>query len=99
MCTARPRLSATQDTKITKALFRVADTNESGTIDFIEFAELLAKVDSYNDIQRLQWTFALYDTDGGGSLDLEELHEHLNDANTALRFPYQRLRQVFKHNR
>ena len=61
-----------------------------------EFAEAMAKVDTFDADQQLEWTFDLYDADKGGSLSMDELHEHLNDANTALRFPFERLRQVFK---
>ena len=50
---------------------RIYSVGTGGAVDIKEFAEAMAKVETYNDEQRLEWTFSLYDTDSGGTLSLQ----------------------------
>jgi len=57
------------------------DDAGSGTINFIEFVRLLAgartgvNLSALNQISELREAFAMYDTDGSGSLDVGEIQE------------------------
>ena len=59
------------------------DDDDSGTINFMEFVRLLASartgvnISALNQISELREAFAMYDTDGSGSLDVEEIQEAL----------------------
>ena len=54
-------------------MFKVFDKDESGTMDFVEYmqAKKALTLDSIDD--KLEWVFCLFDSDGGGSVDLKEI--------------------------
>ena len=44
---------------------------------------------------RLKWAFKTYDRDRSGSLKLDELFSAMNDPNVNMKFPKDRLKQLF----
>ena len=69
-------------------MFKVFDKDESGTMDFVEYmqAKKALTLDSIDD--KLEWVFCLFDSDGGGSVDLKEIEVLLHSKSVA---PYQPL--------
>ena len=62
-----------QDPLIANAVFKVFDVDRSGTMDFAEYmqARNAVSLNSVND--KLEWIFCLFDSDGGGSVDMNEI--------------------------
>ena len=60
---------------IAESLFRVFDEDKSGTLSFDEFlqADRVKNLDTPED--KLNWIFTAFDTDGGGSIDVEEIRD------------------------
>ena len=58
-----------------ESLFRVFDEDKSGTLSFDEFlqANRVNNLDTPED--KLNWIFTAFDTDGGGSIDVDEIRD------------------------
>ncbi|CAL9704674.1 unnamed protein product [Knipowitschia caucasica] len=56
-----------------KTMFQTFDMNDDGYIDFMEYVAALSLVLKANVQQRLRWYFKLYDVDGSGCIDRDEL--------------------------
>uniref|UniRef100_A0A3B4AZJ0 Guanylyl cyclase-activating protein 1 n=1 Tax=Periophthalmus magnuspinnatus TaxID=409849 RepID=A0A3B4AZJ0_9GOBI len=54
-------------------MFRTFDMNDDGYIDFMEYVAALSLVLKANVQQKLRWYFKLYDIDGSGCIDRDEL--------------------------
>jgi len=60
------------------AMIKVADTDGNGTIDFFEFATMMAHMMVRDDSkeaqqERLKMAFGMFDTDGNGAISLREM--------------------------
>lgn len=85
-----------EDGRLSKNFFAICDKDDSGGLNFEEFASTLSKVNrSFSRIERLQWTYQLYDRDKSGDLAIEEIFVALNDPNVNLKFPKARLSKLF----
>lgn len=60
--------------KVIKTLFKKMDLDQSGDISRKEFYHAMGELDSAKDADLI---FTLIDTDGSGSIDLDELMDHL----------------------
>ncbi|XP_035518163.1 guanylyl cyclase-activating protein 1 [Morone saxatilis] len=56
-----------------KTMFSTFDMNDDGFIDFMEYVAALSLVLKGEVQQKLRWYFKLYDIDGSGCIDREEL--------------------------
>ncbi|KAM3621730.1 uncharacterized protein V6R79_015283 [Siganus canaliculatus] len=56
-----------------KTMFATFDMNEDGFIDFMEYVAALSLVLKGGVQQKLRWYFKLYDVDGSGCIDRDEL--------------------------
>lgn len=56
-----------------ETLFRSFDTNRDNVIDFMEFVAAVHLVLRGRPEERLKWTFKIYDRDGNGKLDKNEV--------------------------
>ncbi|XP_051549765.1 guanylyl cyclase-activating protein 1-like [Myxocyprinus asiaticus] len=56
-----------------KTMFSTFDMNDDGCIDFMEYVAALSLVLKGGVQQKLRWYFKLYDVDGSGCIDREEL--------------------------
>ena len=54
-------------------IFRLLDTDKSGTIDYKEFMISLLCNSKGSSEAKLSWAFRLYDEDGDGVINLEEM--------------------------
>ncbi|XP_072308977.1 guanylyl cyclase-activating protein 1 [Eucyclogobius newberryi] len=54
-------------------MFQTFDMNDDGCIDFMEYVAALSLVLKANVQQKLRWYFKLYDFDGSGCIDRDEL--------------------------
>ncbi|XP_056304090.1 guanylyl cyclase-activating protein 1 [Danio aesculapii] len=54
-------------------MFQTFDMNDDGCIDFMEYVAALSLVLKGGVQQKLRWYFKLYDVDGSGCIDREEL--------------------------
>ncbi|XP_076003517.1 guanylyl cyclase-activating protein 1 [Genypterus blacodes] len=65
-------LSESSDTYV-KSMFSTFDMNSDGFIDFMEYVAALSLVLKGGVQQKLRWYFKLYDMDGSGCIDRDEL--------------------------
>uniref|UniRef100_A0A665UJJ9 Guanylyl cyclase-activating protein 1 n=1 Tax=Echeneis naucrates TaxID=173247 RepID=A0A665UJJ9_ECHNA len=65
-------LSETSNAYI-ETMFATFDMNDDGFIDFMEYVAALSLVLKAGVQQKLRWYFKLYDIDGSGCIDREEL--------------------------
>ncbi|KAM3877824.1 guanylyl cyclase-activating protein 1-like [Diretmus argenteus] len=65
-------LSETSDAYV-KSMFATFDMNDDGFIDFMEYVAALSLVMKGEVQQKLRWYFKLYDVDGSGCIDRDEL--------------------------
>lgn len=65
-------LSATSDAYV-RTMFTTFDMNDDGFIDFMEYVAALSLVLKGGVQQKLRWYFKLYDIDGSGCIDRDEL--------------------------
>ncbi|KAG9353074.1 hypothetical protein JZ751_017650 [Albula glossodonta] len=56
-----------------RAMFTTFDMNDDGFIDFMEYVAALSLVLKGSVQKKLRWYFKLYDVDGNGCIDREEL--------------------------
>ncbi|XP_042359823.1 guanylyl cyclase-activating protein 1 [Plectropomus leopardus] len=56
-----------------KTMFTTFDMNDDGFIDFMEYVAALSLVLKGGVQQKLRWYFKLYDVDGSGCIDRDEL--------------------------
>ncbi|XP_047440019.1 guanylyl cyclase-activating protein 1 [Mugil cephalus] len=65
-------LTETSDNYI-RTMFTTFDMNDDGYIDFMEYVAALSLVLKGGVQQKLRWYFKLYDVDGSGCIDRDEL--------------------------
>uniref|UniRef100_A0A8C9XLH4 Guanylyl cyclase-activating protein 1 n=1 Tax=Sander lucioperca TaxID=283035 RepID=A0A8C9XLH4_SANLU len=70
-------------------MFTTFDINNDGFIDFIEYVAALSLVLKGGVKQKLRWYFKLYDIDGSGSIDREELLQIIKRSH-----PYSSIRAI-----
>ena len=60
---------------IAESLFRVFDEDKSGQLSFYEFVQAnnVTKLNTPED--KLNWIFTAFDTDGGGTIDVDEIRD------------------------
>ena len=68
-----------KDTLIGQAVFKVFDKDDSGTMDFVEYMQAKNALSLNSVDDKLEWIFCLFDSDGGGSVDLREIEVHTNN--------------------
>ncbi|XP_032364089.1 guanylyl cyclase-activating protein 2 [Etheostoma spectabile] len=67
-----PNRSAEESLYI-ETIFNSFDTNKDNTLDFIEYVAALHLILRGNLEDRLKWSFKMYDKDGNGKLDRQEV--------------------------
>ena len=72
------------DEMLTGAMFDTMDTNASGTIDFKELLTGLSTALRGSPEQRLDFYFSLYDMDGSGSIDDDEIYRLLERGHSSM---------------
>ena len=58
--------------EIASKWMEIADTDESGTIDFDEFKDMISKLDDKQDDDSLKTLFDAQDNNGNGELTVEQ---------------------------
>ena len=64
-----------QDFLKAKALVRVFDEDNSGTLTFYEWYQATNVKNMTTPEEKLNWIFSAFDADNGGSIDVEEIRE------------------------
>ena len=72
------------DEMLTGAMFDTMDANASGTIDFKELLTGLSTALRGSPDQRLDFYFSLYDMDGSGSIDDDEIYRLLERGHSSM---------------
>ena len=62
-----------QDYDLNDALFRVFDEDNSGTLNFCEWFQASNVKNMATIEEKLNWIFTAFDSDGGGSIDYDEI--------------------------
>ncbi|XP_033473728.1 guanylyl cyclase-activating protein 2-like [Epinephelus fuscoguttatus] len=65
--------STEEESAYMENLFRSFDTNKDGKIDFLEYVAALHLVLRGKLVDKLKWSFKVYDRDGNGCLDRQEV--------------------------
>ena len=58
-----------------KALFRVFDEDNSGTLNFFEWFQATNVKNMTTPEEKLNWIFTAFDADCGGSIDVDEIRD------------------------
>ena len=58
-------------------MFKVFDVDRSGTMDFVEYMQARNAVSLNSIDDKLEWIFCLFDADGGGSVDMNEIEVYM----------------------
>ena len=58
-----------------KALFRVFDEDNSGTLNFFEWYQATNVKNMTTPEEKLNWIFTAFDADAGGSIDVHEIRD------------------------
>ncbi|XP_057702806.1 guanylate cyclase activator 1g [Corythoichthys intestinalis] len=67
-----PNTSA-EESLFIETIFRSFDTNKDNALDFLEYVAALHLILRGNLEDRLKWSFKMYDKDGNGKLDRQEV--------------------------
>ncbi|XP_013886212.1 guanylyl cyclase-activating protein 2, partial [Austrofundulus limnaeus] len=65
--------SSEEELVFSEIVFRSFDTNKDGKLDFIEFVAAVNLVFRGKLVDKLKWSFKVYDSDGNGSLNRQEV--------------------------
>ena len=60
---------------LSQAVFKVFDTDCSGTMDFTEYLQAKKALKLNTMEEKLGWIFCVFDSDGGGTIDICEIEE------------------------
>ena len=58
-----------------ESLFRVFDEDKSNSLSFQEFFQAINITDLETPEDKLNWIFTAFDSDGGGSIDVDEIRD------------------------
>uniref|UniRef100_A0A8C6MBE1 Guanylyl cyclase-activating protein 2-like n=1 Tax=Nothobranchius furzeri TaxID=105023 RepID=A0A8C6MBE1_NOTFU len=73
--------SAEEELAYAEIVFRSFDTNKDGQLDFMEFVAAVNLIFRGKLIDKLKWSFKVYDKDGNGSLTKQEV-KHVVSVST-----------------
>ncbi|XP_034425771.1 guanylyl cyclase-activating protein 2-like [Hippoglossus hippoglossus] len=65
--------SSAEESLYIETVFHSFDTNKDNTLDFLEYVAALHLIFRGNLEDRLKWSFKMYDKDGNGKLDRQEV--------------------------
>uniref|UniRef100_UPI0037E82501 guanylyl cyclase-activating protein 2-like n=1 Tax=Semicossyphus pulcher TaxID=241346 RepID=UPI0037E82501 len=65
--------SSAEESLYMETIFRSFDTNQDNALDFLEYVAALHLILRGNLEDRLKWSFKMYDKDGNGKLDRQEV--------------------------
>ncbi|KAM7405634.1 hypothetical protein PAMP_000068 [Pampus punctatissimus] len=65
--------SSAEESLYIETIFHSFDTNKDNTLDFLEYVAALHLILGGNLEDRLKWSFKMYDKDGNGKLDRQEV--------------------------
>ncbi|XP_061885487.1 guanylate cyclase activator 1g [Entelurus aequoreus] len=65
--------SSAEESLFIETIFRSFDTNQDNALDFLEYVAALHLILRGNLEDRLKWSFKMYDKDGNGKLDRQEV--------------------------
>ncbi|KAM9861112.1 guanylyl cyclase-activating protein 2-like [Aulostomus maculatus] len=65
--------SSAEESLYIETIFRSFDTNHDNALDFLEYVAALHLILRGNLEDRLKWSFKMYDKDGNGKLDRQEV--------------------------
>ncbi|XP_041846355.1 guanylyl cyclase-activating protein 2-like [Melanotaenia boesemani] len=65
--------SSAEESLFLETIFHSFDTNQDNTLDFLEYVAALNLILRGNLEDRLKWSFKMYDKDGNGKLDRQEV--------------------------
>jgi Ca2+-binding EF-hand superfamily protein len=66
-----------EDQRFTDRVYDILDEDGSESIEWTEFITAISKLAHGDPKQRAMFLFDVYDDDGGGSIDEDELHGYL----------------------
>ncbi|KAM6943472.1 guanylyl cyclase-activating protein 2-like [Xenentodon cancila] len=67
--------SSLEESLFLETIFRSFDTNQDNTLDFLEYVAALNLILRGNLEDQLKWSFKIYDKDGNGKLDRQEVKQ------------------------
>ncbi|XP_048864814.1 guanylyl cyclase inhibitory protein, partial [Brienomyrus brachyistius] len=65
----------TESAEYAEQVFRTLDHNEDGVVDFREYVTAISMLTKGSPVEKLRWSFMLYDKDKDGSITREEMLE------------------------